>query len=273
MEVEEVEGELRIKGKGVSKGKIEGTVLKSNSPLSLAEDINLDTSEILDLSSGINTKQIKGRILVFPHEKPQEQHSNILGALKQNDMHPLGLIAQSLSKLTLQDAIGSKIPVVEKMDISLLENGDDVVMNGKSGTVELRYVTLKNITTSIITSQGQILILRRSDSVGTYQGRWACVSGYIEQGETADETALREISEELSLDREDIQFERKGKIIYARDKTIIWGIHPFLFTAKKPEIKLDWEHENYRWIFPDEIDNYETVPKLKETIKSVLTDG
>ena len=49
-------------------------------------------------------------------------------------------------------------------------------------------------------------------------------------------------------------------------------MNPFLFAANKTEFKIDWEHVEYRWIFPDEIVDYSTVPKLKETIYSLFAD-
>lgn len=138
--------------------------------------------------------------------------------------------------------------------------------------IDSEDVTRKNIATSVIISNGKILILKRSQLVGTYKGRWACVSGYIEQGETAFETALREISEELGFGRNDVKLVREGRVLHARDGNRLWAIHPFLFETKKTRIELDWEHEEYRWIHIEEISRYETVPKLKETIESVIND-
>ena len=268
--IEEVEGELRIKGRGVSKGKVKGTVLKSLIPLSFKDDISLENSEIIAQGSEIYGTQIKDRVFVLPHSKKMEDYPKTLSELRERNMQPIALVAGTLDVPIVQDVINSEVPALDRIDISLLETGDDVDVNGTSGTIVLRNVTLKKIATSIIDSKGKILILKRSDDVGTYKGRWACVSGYIEKGEIADETALREISEELGLERDDLEFVRKGKVLYARDKEIMWAVHPFLFQAKKPDIKLDWEHDLYKWIFPDEINNYETVPKLKETIESVL---
>jgi len=52
---------------------------------------------------------------------------------------------------------------------------------------------------------------------------------------------------------------------------IIWRIHPFLFKISSPKkIKLDWEHTEYRWINPDELCDYDTVPYLCETLQTVL---
>ena len=51
----------------------------------------------------------------------------------------------------------------------------------------------KRVVTCFLESANEILILRRSEQVGSYRGRWAGVSGYIET--TADEQALVEIEE------------------------------------------------------------------------------
>jgi 8-oxo-dGTP pyrophosphatase MutT (NUDIX family) len=129
----------------------------------------------------------------------------------------------------------------------------------------------KDVATSVLLHQGRILILKRSQKVGTYQGKWACASGYIEEGETPLETAIKEISEELGLNEGDVEMVKEGEVIFARDGEHLWAIHPFLFEAKRADIKLDWEHDDFRWIVFGELESYSTVPKLKETVESVLS--
>jgi 8-oxo-dGTP diphosphatase len=127
------------------------------------------------------------------------------------------------------------------------------------------------VVTCFLESENEILILRRSGQVSTYQGRWAGVSGYIET--TADEQALTEIKEETSLSPEDIELTRKGKPLPVEDKGlgVRWVIHPYLFHIKdRDKIKIDWEHKEARWIKPQDITRFETVPKLKETLARVL---
>ena len=69
----------------------------------------------------------------------------------------------------------------------------------------------KRVVTCFLESENKILILRRSEQVGSYQGRWAGVSGYIEAETTADEQALVEIEEETSLNGEDLKLVKRGK--------------------------------------------------------------
>ncbi|UCF07380.1 MAG: NUDIX domain-containing protein [Thermoplasmata archaeon] len=264
------EGDLRLKGRAKSKGKVEGAVLKSRKALSLVRDVNPETSEILSRESGIMGESVSQRVLIFPHAKKAKDYTQPLMKLKKKKLAPVAIVSEALNITVTQDAASAGIPAVDRLDISLLETGDDVVVSGTNGFVVLKNVVLKNVTTSVITSKGKVLILKRSDDVGTYKGRWACVSGYMEKGETADKTALREISEELGLNRDEFAFVRKGKVLYARDKGIIWTVHPFLFEAKTPDIQLDWEHIEFKWIYPEDIESYSTVPKLKETMESVF---
>jgi 8-oxo-dGTP diphosphatase len=130
----------------------------------------------------------------------------------------------------------------------------------------------KHVVTCFLEYENEILILRRSEQVGSYQGRWAGVSGYIEAETTADEQAFIEIEEETSLCRKDLELIRSGKPLPIEDEKlgVKWIVHPYLFHIKdRDKVKIDWEHKETRWINPRDIDNYQTVPKLKETLAQV----
>jgi len=128
----------------------------------------------------------------------------------------------------------------------------------------------KRVVTCFLESGGEILILRRSEQVGSYQGKWAGVSGYID--DTADKQALVEIEEETGLCGEDLRLIKRGKPLATEDEklNVKWVVHPYLFHIKdRDKIKIDWEHKETKWIDPKEIDNYQTVPMLKETLARV----
>ena len=128
----------------------------------------------------------------------------------------------------------------------------------------------KQVVTCFLESEGKILILCRSEQVGSYQGRWAGVSGYIET--TADEQALVEIEEETSLCGENLKLIKRGEPLLIEDERlgVKWVVHPYLFHIKdQGKIKIDWEHKETRWIEPKDIGNYQTVPMLKETLARV----
>ena len=128
----------------------------------------------------------------------------------------------------------------------------------------------KKVVTCFLESDGEILILRRSRLVGSYRGRWAGVSGFVEK--TADEQALTEIEEETSLCGEDLKLIKRGEPLSIKDEKlgVKWVVHPYLFHIKdRNSIKIDWEHKETRWIPPESIGNYKTVPMLEETLAQV----
>ena len=119
--------------------------------------------------------------------------------------------------------------------------------------------------------QPRLFIVQRSQRVGSYNARWAGISGFLESGVTPDEQAYTEIREETGLQSEQIRMLKRGKVIEYQDASIgrHWYIHPFLFEVLTPDaIALDWEATGMRWIVPSEIQAFETVPKLDEAYKS-----
>lgn len=55
-----------------------------------------------------------------------------------------------------------------------------------------------------------------------------------------------------------------------------WEVHPFLFTTPREmeeemlqNLKIDWEHTEFKWIKPEEITNHQTVPNLEKAWKRV----
>jgi len=130
-----------------------------------------------------------------------------------------------------------------------------------------------NIVTSFIKNDDKILILKRSDKVKSMKCLWAGISGIIENNETPLTRAKIEIFEEAGIHEEQIELLKaiqQIKISSPQYKNHEWNIFPFLFKAKNPEIKLNWENLEFEWIEPNEIKNYKTVPDLEKILFSLL---
>ena len=128
-----------------------------------------------------------------------------------------------------------------------------------------------HVVTCFLEYNGKILILKRSEKVRTHKGKWAGVSGYIEDGETDEQTAIKEIREETGLEEADVELLRKGEPIHVQDGNRVWVVHPFLFRCEKDKITIDWEHTEYRWISPDELSDYDFVVFLDHALAAVLS--
>jgi len=130
----------------------------------------------------------------------------------------------------------------------------------------------KHVVTCFLESEGKILLLRRSSQVGSYRGKWAGVSGYVES--PPDKQAVIEINEETGLSTGDIRLLKTGEPLVIDDEVLEtrWVVHPYLFHVDTPKkVKIDWEHKEYKWINPVDIDKYDTVPGLKNTLERVLS--
>jgi len=117
----------------------------------------------------------------------------------------------------------------------------------------------------------RLLIVQRSRRVGSYNARWAGISGFLEAGVTPEEQAFTEIREETSLHGDQVRMLKRGKVIEYEDASIgrHWFIHPFLFEVSAPDaVSLDWEAVKLRWIVPSDIHTFQTVPKLEEAYQS-----
>jgi translation initiation factor 2B subunit (eIF-2B alpha/beta/delta family)/8-oxo-dGTP pyrophosphatase MutT (NUDIX family) len=132
----------------------------------------------------------------------------------------------------------------------------------------------RQVVTSFLTADQQILLLRRSGRVGTHRGKWSGVSGYLEGAEEPLARAVKEIREELGLSEEQIKLVRVGETLRAfdEDSDTVWVIHPFLFKSRLKAVKLDWENTEFRWVNPGELGSYDTVPKLGEALDRVRYD-
>lgn len=132
---------------------------------------------------------------------------------------------------------------------------------------------LRKVVTSFLLYEGKILILKRSQKVGTMKGKWAGVSGYLELNSPLDQ-AYKEILEETNLENHDLKLIEQGDFFDVKDSKldgITWRVHPFLFRITKPEkIILDWEHDEMKWIDPHHLTDYDTVPDLIIALKKVM---
>ncbi|PSP84775.1 initiation factor 2B [Halobacteriales archaeon QS_1_68_17] len=135
-----------------------------------------------------------------------------------------------------------------------------------------------HVFTCVLRQGGEVLLVRRSESVGTYTGRWGMVSGYAEGD--PDGAARREIEEETGLgDAADLV--RAGDPFAVEDAALDrrWVVHPYLFDCGSRDVDPNEEVADWEWTAPTAILRRETVPDLwrsyrrvAPTVETVRTD-
>jgi 8-oxo-dGTP pyrophosphatase MutT (NUDIX family) len=211
---------------------------------------------------------VAGSVLCFPYGRGSTVGSYSLYQLKVNNVAPNAIVNQSAEPIVAAGAIMSAIPMVHGVDVSLVRTCDRAVVDADEGTLELPDVEERPVVTGIVRHKGRILLLQRSNSVGSYRGQWAGVSGYIEKGEQPEAAAWRELEEELGLGR--ARLAKASAPERFRDREVVWTVHPFLFDVKEPKVKVDWEHQGYEWVSPKDVSRFPTVPGLQRLVCKLL---
>ncbi|WP_049985133.1 NUDIX domain-containing protein [Halobellus rufus] len=129
---------------------------------------------------------------------------------------------------------------------------------------------MSHVVTCFVRSRGAVLLVRRSDAVGTYSGRWGGVSGYVE-GDPADaeRDARRELREEVGLADADLELVRAGAPLSVDDDEGSFTVHPFLFECDARDLTTNEEIAAVDWVDPTDIRGRATVPRLWETWRRV----
>jgi 8-oxo-dGTP pyrophosphatase MutT (NUDIX family) len=115
------------------------------------------------------------------------------------------------------------------------------------------------VALAFVERDGKFLAVKRSEENST-PGKWSTVSGGIESGETPEEAAVRELSEETGLEAE---VERKGEYYIGRGENGVWRLEPVLMSYRGGEVDLNWELSDHRWVKPEEVENLDTIGELK----------
>jgi len=123
----------------------------------------------------------------------------------------------------------------------------------------------KGAVATIFDSDGRVLILLRGDGAHWKPLHWGGPGGMIEDGESPLDAIVREVKEETSLDVHNLVQT------YISDNDIVH----FATQDYTGTVELDYEHDDFAWVYPDELTNYNIVPGLQESIrraKEALSD-
>jgi 8-oxo-dGTP diphosphatase len=113
----------------------------------------------------------------------------------------------------------------------------------------------------------RILLLRRNAQRRTSPNKWQTPSGFMKEGESAEEAVLREVKEETALDG---TIKKSGSAFEVVDEWARWIILPFLVLVKSYKVVIDTrEHSDFKWVKVDEVSSFECVKGIEEDLKAV----
>lgn len=123
------------------------------------------------------------------------------------------------------------------------------------------------VVAALIWKENRFMICQRPANK-TRAFQWEFVGGKAEKGETKVEALIRECREELDIT------VKPGKIFMEVDHRYPdINVHLTLFNAEiaEGEIKM-LEHNDIKWITPEEIENFTFCPADKEILEKIMKE-
>jgi uncharacterized protein len=261
---------MRLPARRISPGRATGFAIVSSCPFSFVGGADAASGKILDKEySGTTGKRLAGHVFAFPTGKGSTVGSYALYGLVKRKVGPIAIVNERAEAIVAVGAILAEIPMVDEIDLGAFLTGDRTIVDADRGRVDLPDVNAVPVVTAVLRHRGRVLLVRRSRRVGSFRGRWSAISGYIEGHEDPRERALQEIREETRI--AGARLRRSGRPVITRDGNRAYVVHPFLFDVPGRRVSLDWENVAFRWIAPNRIDSFRTVPRLKDVLVRVLS--
>ena len=113
-----------------------------------------------------------------------------------------------------------------------------------------------NVVAAVIKDENEKILITQRNLKKAQGGLWEFPGGKIEPNETRENAIVREIKEELDIDIE-VKSYLSEKVFNYPEK----DINLIALECKKirGEIKL-LEHEDYKWVSKNELDNFQFAP-------------
>ncbi len=117
---------------------------------------------------------------------------------------------------------------------------------------------------AIIRKGNLILLIKKSDKVDIYPGSWDLPGGRLDPEESWNQGLAREVREETGLEVKFIREIREweNKKWDTDGKTV-------LCEYVSGEVRLSWEHTEFKWMTPDEIINGDFPEWIQKDVQSL----
>ncbi len=126
----------------------------------------------------------------------------------------------------------------------------------------------KKVTAGLICSDGKILITQRPKNK-MFPLKWEFPGGKIEANEDPEQCLAREIKEELDID---IEVSKPFVTVHYRYPEFHISLMTFWCKIKKGRLRL-LEHNDYRWVRPDELRSFVFVDADTILIDKIVREG
>ncbi|MEM3577779.1 MAG: DUF126 domain-containing protein [Candidatus Bathyarchaeia archaeon] len=128
---------MKLKGRKIVEGRCIAKALVSKRPISFLGGVDPADGKIIEKNHDLCGECIKDKVLCFPHGHGSTVGSYVLYALAKRNMAPKAIINQTADPVVVVGAIIANIPMVDKIDITKIRNGDLLEVNATEEIVKI----------------------------------------------------------------------------------------------------------------------------------------
>ncbi len=127
---------VEMHGRSIKVGKVEGEALVSREPIGFLGGVDPETGQVIEPGHCLQGKRVTDRVLVFPSGKGSTVGSYTIYRMAAAGMAPAAIINAESEAIVAVGAIIAGIPMVDQVDITKIQTGDWVRIEGDSVVVE-----------------------------------------------------------------------------------------------------------------------------------------
>jgi mutator protein MutT len=121
----------------------------------------------------------------------------------------------------------------------------------------------------LINSEGGVLLSMKKRGFGV--GNWNGSGGKVQPGETVEQTAIREVQEEIGVQIDPKNLEKVGEIHYSKPDDSTWGMFVHIFIARSwTGEPTESEEMKPAWFKPNEIPFENTWADMPHWLPRIL---
>ena len=140
---------------------------------------------------------------------------------------------------------------------------------GQVDFTDIRYCPVVNC---VVKHGRKILVVERSAGMRLYPSYWNGISGFLDDRRSFEEKVRDELEEELGLKKRNILSIQMGQIFHqeASKYQKTWIVHPVLVEVNTDQVTIDWEAQNFQWLYPKEVKKLKLLPGFDRVLKSLF---
>lgn len=124
-----------LTGRTIKPGRGQGPALVSTAPIGFLGGVDPDTGVVLEPGHPLQGRSVAGKVLVFPTGKGSTVGSYTILRLGRGGHGPAAMVNAESEAIVAVGAIIADIPMVDRIDIAQIRDGDWVVVEDGVVTV------------------------------------------------------------------------------------------------------------------------------------------